>query len=533
MGIAVDASISVDASVDMAGVDGILARLEVDWGNDGFGDAGEGIQADVLEWSTTTGSKPAQEVASRAIAGRLTAVLNNPDGDYSPENSGGAHFGDILPGRPVRVRALYPYADVLWQGLLDDIVPQYNARGVPTAVLTASGPLASMNTDVAVVMKTNIATGAAVEEVLDKAGWSATDRDIDTGQTTMIRWVRPEVRALTALREIEATENGRIRETRGGKIAFEDRIHRFSATHQTVQATYSDDAGASGAIRYTAIARPSPRVRVYNDIPATVMLPTVESLAVLWTHPQANTTGDAPSIGPGDSMVFYADAKTLAAARTLIGVDAWTTPTLGDTNDIEVWSVNDGTGTDLALADVSIAVSKLGLTLKVTLTNDHATLTGYVTKAQARGTAVTASDHVTVRAEDSASQTKYGLRTLPTLAAGPFIPDVAEAESAVRWKLKAWKDPLPTLMVRVSGLKDRAHKIEVLTRDVSDRLAVVATGANTQFGLSSVYYVESVSLRFSRRHEFSMVLLLNDAEQWSDAWVWGFAKWGSTTRWFY
>jgi len=529
MPIDYDAAIDYDAPVQYAGRQTII-DVEVDWGNDGTWVT---LGGDVMEWQTRSGRDPATEVASRAVAGRMTATLDNQSGDYSPENTGGANYGNILPGRPVRVESYYPYADTLWQGLLEDIVPQMQRNGPAVALLLANGPLTAMNVEVAAAMQTSIGTGAAITEVLDKASWSATLRDLDTGQTTMTRWWRDKVLARTALREIEATENGFLRETRDGKIAFEDRVHRFGATHQTSQATYSDDPSTSPAIRYMEVQRPSPLPRVYNEIKASVRPTTVEALATLWTHPLANTTGDAPSIAPGDSLIFWADAKTLAAARTLVGVDAWTTPTLGSGNDIEVWSVNDGTGTDLSAADIGIAVSALGETLKVTLTNNHATLTGYVTNAQARGTAVTASDPVTVQAEDSPSQTAYGLRTLPADAAGPWIPDTAEAQAAVNWKLAVWKDALPTLRLVIAGLKDRTHLIEALTRDVSDRLTVEATQSRTQLGLSGDYYVESVGHRFDRQHNFLTTLGLNDAAQWSDAWVLGTSMLGTNTRLFY
>jgi len=531
MTVAWSASIPWSAGgVNWSGVPGVLFRFEIDWPNNG---TWTDIAADVLRFSTRTGREPAQEVAARAIAGRLTALLNNNSGNYSPENSGGSYYGNILPGRPVRLRSVSPYADTIWQGVLRDVEPQAARNALPTATLTADGPLIALNTEVSVAMQTSIGTGAAITEVLDKLGFSATLRDIDIGQTTMTRWWRDPVTAWTAAREVETTENGFLRETRDGKIAFEDREHRFGATHQTPQATYSDDPASAGAIRYMEIERPSPLPRVYNDIRASVTTYTTENIAVLWTHPLANTTGDAPSIPPGESLTFWADAKTLAAARTLVGVNQWTTPTLGSGNDIEVWSVNDGTGTDLGLADTGIAVSALGTTLKITLTNNHATLTGYVTAAQARGTAITASDPVRVQAEDATSQTAYGLRRFPNDGEARWIPDTDEAQSACNWRLQAWKDALPTLRVAISGLANRTHKIEALTRDVSDRVTVEATQSRTQFGLSGDYYVEGVSHRFNRDHSYTVELLLNDAAQWSDAWIWGYAKWGTSTRWFY
>jgi len=54
-------------------------------------------------------------------------------------------------------------------------------------------------------------------------------------------------------------------------------------------------------------------------------------------------------------------------------------------------------------SDIGIAVSKSSETMDITLTN-NGSVTAYITKLQARGTAISADDPASIRATDSTSQ---------------------------------------------------------------------------------------------------------------------------------
>lgn len=91
-------------------------EILVDWdNNDNFTGLYDNITAFVVQTQTidfAVGYPPYRFIAEES---RLTFAVDNSDGRYSPENSGGVHYGDLKPGRAVQVR----YQGVpVWTGSL-------------------------------------------------------------------------------------------------------------------------------------------------------------------------------------------------------------------------------------------------------------------------------------------------------------------------------------------------------------------------------------------------------------------------------
>ena len=410
---------------------------------------------------------------------------------------------------------------VLWTGFLSSLLPRPEADKANIVMLDAVGPLGFVNQeDVRIAMSTNIATGTAVGNVLDEAGWPAGDRDIDTGQTTMGRFWVERQKTLSALRKIEATEGGYIGESKDGKIVFEDRHRRLKSPHTVGQATFSDAVGAARG--YQKIDQEDPLPSIFNIFEAQVQRYTVGALATLWT--MAETGADSPEIEPGASKTFFASYPNPASALDAFAVDAWTTPVA--TTDYTANSASDGSGTNLT-SDIGIAVTKFSNAMKITLTNNHASLNAFITALKARGTPVTADDPVRIRSEDSASQTKFGERTYPT--PGEFIPDSGEAQDWCDFSLSIYKDPIPILAMRVIGNRDTTNLEEVLTRDIGDRITLVADGL-AGLGINEDFFIESMDhvVEANRVHEVTWEL--SPATAYSGFWVVGSSKLGTETR---
>lgn len=480
-------------------------ELLVDWQDNGdFVDAIDDI-SDFWLWgqgmSLTRGRERASQLTGRSVAGQLAAHLDNTDDRFSSFNTSSPLTGLVLPGRKVQVRATFNAVTYdLWGGFLLTIAPTPAAKGPKVAALSASGPLAWLNDEkrtVSVPMQTNILTGAAIGVVLDEAGWPAADRTLDAGKTTMGRWWQGKAAPLFGIRKIEDTDSGFIREGPDRKIIFEDRHHRLASPHTVSQATYSDALGAT--LNYYAIEQIDPWDEIYNRFEARVQLYTVEALAVLWTL--AQTGASSPSIPPGGSLVFWAAYPNPASAQDAAGVDAWTTPVA--TTDFLANSASDGSGTNLT-ASIGVAVSKLGNDMKITLTNNHATLSAYITFLQARGTPITNDDPVTARSEDSASQTAYGLRTWPNPA--EFVPNFQEAQDWADWHKSIYKDPLPWLKVTLLGNVSDAQMVECLSREISDRVTVVANG-DAGLGINEDFFVEAIEHRITSGMHFTTFTL--------------------------
>jgi hypothetical protein len=490
--------------------------LRVDWDNDGdFLDTGEDVSSRVarLEWQR--GRDNASALTGRSISGKLTAMLDNRSEDYSSFNTSSPLAGNVLPGRKVQLKTTSPSA-TLWTGFLDRVVPRPSLRGPKRAQLVAFGPLAHLNQRrVYLAMKTNILTGQAINDILDEAGWPAGDRDIDTGQTTMARFWIDGLYTLEALRIVERTESGFLRETVDGKIRFEDRHRRLKAPHITSQATFSDAVAAS--LKYSDPVQEDPLPFIFNSFEAQIRRFTVGSLATLWTLPESGA--NSPLIAQGETRTFFAEYPTPVAASDAIAVEAWTTPVA--TTDYTANSASDGSGTDLT-SDMGIAVTKFATLMKIAVTN-NGSVAASLTLLKARGTPVTIDDPVKVTAEDATSQAKYGERTFPLV--DHFIPDTEEGQQWADFNLSIYKAEIPVLRIGVPANVDAAHLAEVLDRDISDRVRITATSVGTGLGIDEDFFIESakhIVTEKLRTHEVAWEL--SPASGYSGFWILGTSK---------
>lgn len=499
--------------------------LSVDWGNSGdFDGANDDVTADTVAVESLSGRDLPAQLTGRATAGLLTATLRNDDGKYSSFNASSPIAGNILPGRPVRLEVMD--ADgltkvTIWQGFLDSLIPDAVSGRAPTVTLRALGPLARVaERKVTIAVKTEILTGTAIDDILDDVGWPATDRSIDAGQTTMNRWWAERVQALFALRQVEDTELGFLAESKDGKIAYEDRHHRLKSPHTVSQATFSDASGA--ALGYTSIRQEDPLRLLYNSFEAKAQLYTVGALDTLWTL--AESGADSPSIGPGASKSFWASYPNPQSPTNAVSVDAWATP--APNTDYKANSSADGTGSDLT-ADMSLAAERFATAMKITLTNNHATAIARITLLKARGTPVTAEDPVTIAAEDTDSQDKYGKRTWP--APGEFIPSTVEGQDHVDFLLSIYKDPLPIIALTFVASVSDGLLSEALDRAVSDRITIVATGSQTELGINEDFFIESIAHRIQPGLQVT-TFECSPASGFGGFWVLGTSKLGSTAK---
>ncbi|MFQ6030286.1 MAG: hypothetical protein ACE5Q6_22660 [Dehalococcoidia bacterium] len=503
--------------------------VEVDWDNDGtfdgVGDVGEDVTSRVLRLEWKRGKDRPHYLVGEARPGMARIVLNNDSGDYSPRNSSSPLSGNLKAGRPVRIRSNNGGADATrWQGFLQDIVPQSSVGRVSTVTLVCTGPLGFIaGREVEVAMQTSYRTDQAITALLDEIGWPAGDRDLDTGLTTMTRWWVDRMDVLQALRIIEETELGLFYETKDGKIAFRNRDNRLS--NRTSQATFSDASGA--ALTYQACREADPVRSVYNIFENEVQLFTVGSLLdPIWSYPETT----APYLAPGESRTFWARYPVHDSPREDVGVDAWTTP--AENTDYDANSLEGGGGTDLS-SSIGVAVSKFGESMKITLTNNHATLPAYLVDSggsivlQARGTPVSGSDPIPIREEDSTSQTTHGQRTWQSR--DTFVPSTAEAISWGKVGLDLYKDPTPEIGITVAGNRTSATLDEVQDRDLDDRITVKADG-NAGLGFDQDWFIEGEHHVVNEKFEHRVAWDLSDATPFDLYWKLGTSALGTNTK---
>lgn len=469
-------------------------KFEVDWDHDDtYGHAQVDITADVpivRPWSWGAGRSGNSSLSSKSQAGKLVLPLMNRTGKFSSFNTSSPIYGLIKPGRRVRVY-MGPTNGVpdqlVWSGRLDNILPAASVSSHPSATLTAFGVLATVAAGRArVERKTTILVSDAVDDVLDSIGFPAGARDINTSQSTMSAWIVKESGKGNALRELfalEDTEFGWIRESKDDEVVFEDRHYRFSGARLTSQKTYADD-GTGGAILYQSIPQTDPVKDVYNRITARVPNDGLASLSTLW---QTLFVGsDSALIAPGETQIFRAEYPSPTAAVQDVGA-VWTTPVA--TTDYTANTQSDDGGIDL-VASIGVSVTKSLDLMTIAMTNNHATLSAYITKNQARGQAVREADVQEVEAFDQDSIDSYGDREWPNKA--KYLGTLQEAIDSCRYILSLQKDVSPRMNVSFLASADSAHLTEAYTRFLSDRVTVESHTA-TQLGLvSEEMFVERI-----------------------------------------
>uniref|UniRef100_A0A6M3L4N5 Putative tail protein n=1 Tax=viral metagenome TaxID=1070528 RepID=A0A6M3L4N5_9ZZZZ len=492
--------------------------VEIDWNGDGdLGDTNEDCSADFIEGVMFRGASIPSRLTGQALVGTMRVTLDNKAGTYSPFYTSSPISGSLLPGRLVRFRTTAPGSVILWTGELETLLPKPALGGRMVAELIALGPLFGLQTESKVAMTTNIGTGAAITAILDDISWSATRRQIDTGQTTMTRWMVEPKKALTAAREVEATEAGLLREMRNGDIGFEGRQHRLSEPHTTSQRTFTDGTLGEGATGYDALEELDSLPLIFNEFSSTVPTWTPGVEATLWTLQE--TGASSPAILAGEALTFWAAYPNAAVDPSGLGVgvdeDGWVTPV--HTTDYTVNTQTDGGG-DALQASVAVAASKFSNSMKITLTNNSGS-DGFITALKGRGIPILANDPTTVSVEDATSQTAYGVRKFPRPEEAKWVPSTTEARQWCNFQLSIYKDPNPMLGITTPSTRDIHHLTAALSGDVSDRVTVVATSARTLLGINEDFFIEAVRHRFDKGGELRSEFLLSPAAPFSEFWV--------------
>jgi len=434
---------------------------EVDWDNDDdFGDANEDISDDVKSISYSRGK---DGELGKATPGTLSIRVNNLDGKYSPTLATGI-YTDLLPKRVIRVRTTDPGAYNLFYGYIESITPHPDPTSRDCYISAIDGLDFLARHELDTVLYKDTLTGALVTNVLDAASWSATLRAIDAGQDTVPYAYWQKVKARFALQDIEDSELAFIYVNGAGQLVYEDRHHRYSATHQTSQATF-DDTMVDIAYDYNAR-------NVYNEVRATVTPWELKGLTTLWT------LEETPALAVGETKTWWGDASVSGSP---VFVNAWTTPASG--TDYIANSQADGGG-DNETANVTVTPSKFAKSIKIAIAND-ATHIVYLTTLQARGTYYDDQTKVSKKSEDATSQGLYQKRTLPL--DGKYLTDSDKAQDFCDYGLARFKDPQAEIAITIVN-KDATNLTQILSREISDRITV----KNTELGLDDDFFINKM-----------------------------------------
>lgn len=350
-------------------------------------------------------------------------------------------------------------------------------------------------------------------------------RQIDSGLTTFTRWWTDEQLTLQALRDIEASELGFLWETRDGRIAFADRNGRLDTTHQTSQSTFSDAGGSS--LSFSDITQEDADTFIYNIVKTPVQLFTVGSEATLWTYSEQGT-GDA-LVEPGVTRVFEAEYPVADSPTADVGVDVWSA--LVASAEYTMHTQVSGGGSDIT-GDFAVTVGKFGGRQLISVKNNGA-VDGFITTLSADGTPVTKTDILTItRKATSTELIEFGERTYPITPL--FIPTSLEAQDRGDFVVSISKGPIPLPAIEFWANNNATHMSAALRLEIGDRITIDANTTRSDLGMDNVdVFIEAEQVRITKGKAHNVILQCSEAAKFSDFWVWGTAKWGTTTRWSY
>jgi len=161
----------------------------------------------------------------RYNAGQATVTFNNSTRIFDPTFEASPFYGQIVPRRRIRVTM---DSVVQFDGVIDDWGLEYDPSGYSIATATAFdgfSQLTGLVTETALVRSAEL-SGARINAILDDVDWSATARDIDTGQATLAAETIPVgTNVLDYLGTIADSEPGDVFINKAGQVEFQDRLN--------------------------------------------------------------------------------------------------------------------------------------------------------------------------------------------------------------------------------------------------------------------------------------------------------------------
>jgi hypothetical protein len=472
--------------------------VKCDWdNNNNFTGSSDEITSDVKEISFSRGK---DSELGKAMVGSLTLTLNNETGKYSPSNINSPLYGNLLPRRPIKVGCITGSASTdypLYYGFIEEIIPHPHSTEQDCVITSLDGLDYLARQELETTLLKNQLTGSVVNEILDNVGWSSSQRKIDAGQDTIPYWYGHEIKARTALNEIEDSELGFTYINCSGDFVYEDRWHRWSTTHQTSQYAFADTM-----VQINYSMNPS---HIYNIIKSTITPWAIQASTELWR------LEEIPSLDIGETKIYWGNSD--------FPVDTWGIPTAS--TDYKANSASTGLG-DNETPNITVSADNFAQTVKLTITNNAPHLV-YLTLLKASGTYYDTDTTVTLTKEDITSQTAYQKRTLAI--AGKYQTNTDIAQGYCNVALARYKDPQPEISITVMN-KNTTLLSQILTREISDRITIT----NTKLGLASDYFIDAMEHNISNGGLLHTVTYtLRDATN-EDFWVLDFSHLGTGTK---
>ena len=481
----------------------------LDLNNDGlFNHAYSDISAYVLRSSWSAGrSGPPPEYD---VAGSCSLSLDNSTSIFSTFNESSPIHNLLVPDIGIRITSkIGSGAEVtMFQGFLQDFDPVVGLPvGISTAEFSGYGILAKLATgDISIALQENITTGDAVKAILDAAGFDSGDYSIDSPTLTTLSkwWLKKDTNPLAAMREIQDSELGRIREGRDGKIYFEGRDHTFNPPHMTSpdipQATYG-----TGVLNIWNLRQINSRANVHNFAQCQVRtFNESESMILITLADVPNKQGGTPLIIPAatgspaipGALTVEVEYPNDSAPGNHIGVKTW------GMVDYEANSSADDTGDDIS-ENVAQTKTELGRKLKIDFLNYNYE-DAHLVVLRIHGTAIVEGDPSIIKSgEEGKDKKEYPQASI-------WITDAADAKVYLDYLVLIDTPLRPRFAFDVMANYNDVHLSEAQERQTGDRIRIAA-GAPYGIFVNAEFIIDKIGHQVDELKQHTMTITCTKA----------------------
>ncbi len=411
--------------------------VDVDWNGDGIYDgSNDGIYA--VGFKSRRGRQTYLNIDSDGNAdgfepvrvGTATLTLDNSTRRYDPYNTSSPLYPNVLPGRYIRIRELYNgTVNSIFHGKIRNITSLDNGTEQRVRLEIEDGLRLLQSSDSNIAIQQNIDIDNAIQSILTDISWpSLFGTNLDDSSDVLSYWWS-EDRAANEIRKLVDAELGVFYAAADGSATFRSRHHTQAAVLTLTSSDFLKE-----------IDVPQPLEVIRNTVKIYAHPRVLRATAALWT------LQDKPLIAAGGSITVWASYAYNNNPVPSINV---VSPVA--TTDYTMNTADDGSGTNLT-SSFSVTFYDFGKTGKIVITNNHATLAGYITLMKVRGDAIDAPDASLLIEEDSTSQGTYG-KALLTLD-NDWFQDTSLANDFAQWLISYMPNPQRFLTVRMEGRPD-------------------------------------------------------------------------------
>ena len=245
---------------------------------------------------------------SQFEAGTATVILNDPNSDFSPQNSSSPYFGKLFPLRKIRI-----YAETILSGnpvnvnLFSGYISSYDTSfyqgttedaTVTLRCVDGFRLLSNVSTEIPPVpgATSGQLSGARIETLLDFADFPTSLMTLTPGQSQMQVDPGANRSVLAAIQTVEQSEFGAFFMGRDGKATFLDR-NTISILADNIVSEYSDTAPLpAGQFPYSFVDFAYDDQQILNDVSVQALggsafVATDADSILKYSYKSANRTG--------------------------------------------------------------------------------------------------------------------------------------------------------------------------------------------------------------------------------------------------